>query len=159
MSSLTAGRVSLTRPAVDSASPAMFVSDAPIASRSSASPLTNRCSSSSSVESWRSRSSTVSSTALRLSIVRPMTSSRSASVVVSDAVCDSSEFTFPASPCSVLMISMAKELTSSGFSAANSGLNPLKSTVRSRAGWVWRSGMVPFSVRVRPPPAPSASAT
>ena len=79
--------------------------------------------------------------------MRPMTSSRSASVVVSDAVCASSELTFPASPCSVLMISMAKELTSLGFSAANSGLNPLKSTVRSSAGWVCRSGMVPFSVR------------
>ena len=52
----------------------------------------------------------------------------------------------PPSPCRVLMISKANALTSSGFSAANSGLKPLNSTVRSRAGWVWRSGIVPFSV-------------
>ncbi len=65
----------------------------------------------------------------------------------------------PASPCSVLMISIANELTSLGFRAANSGLKPLNSTVRSSAGWVWRSGIVPFSVSRRLEPAPSVSAT
>jgi hypothetical protein len=56
-----------------------------------------------------------------------------------------------------LTISIAKALTSRGFSAANSGLKPLKRTVRSRAGWVCRSGMVPCSVRARLLPAPSDS--
>ena len=92
-------------------------------------------------------------------MVRPMTASRSASVDVSEAVWPSSEFTSPPSPCSVLMISIANALTSCGFSAANSGLKPLNRTVRSRAGWVCRSGMVPCSASARPEPAPSVSAT
>ena len=41
-------------------------------------------------------------------MVRPMTSSRSASVTVSDAVWASSELTSPPSPCRILMISIAK---------------------------------------------------
>ena len=86
----------------------MLVSEAPIASRSAASPVTNRCSSAMSVsDSCLSRSSTVPSTALRLSMVRPMTASRSASVDGQRRGVAEQRVDVPPSPCSVLMISIA----------------------------------------------------
>ena len=130
----------------------MLVSEAPMVSRSAARPDTNRWSWSMSSLSAASCSSTVPSTVLRLLIVRPMTSSRSARVEVRDAVLASSELMLPPSPCRTLMMLPDSSLTSLGDSAANSGLNPLNRTVRSRADWVWSSPMVAPSLSGRAPP-------
>ena len=120
----------------------MLVSEAPIVVRSAARPEMKRWSWSISSLRAASWASTVPSTVLRLEIVRPMTSSRSARVEVSDAVLDSSELMLPPSPCRTLMMLLDSSLTSFGDSAANSGLKPLNSTVRSRADWVWSSPRV-----------------
>ena len=48
---------------------------------------------------------------------------------------------------------------SAGDSACSSGRKPPNSTVRSSAGFVWASGMMPPACRVRPAePSPSVSA-
>jgi hypothetical protein len=88
------------------------------------------------------RSSTVASTVVMLSMTRPMTSSRSASVFVSEAVRATRLSTVPPSPCRVCTTSKASWLTVVGSSAWNSGRKPLNSTVRSRALRVCASGMV-----------------
>ena len=80
-------------------------------------------------------------------MVRPMTSSRSARVEVSEAVLASSELMLPPSPCRTLMMLPDSSLTSLGDSAANSGLKPLNRTVRSRADWVWSRPIVAPSLR------------
>ncbi len=94
-----------------------------------------------------------------MSITEPISLSRSASVVVSEAVWTSRLLTVPPSPCSVLMISVASWLTSCGLSAANSGLKPFSSALRSSAGCVCDSGMVASGFSRVPSPAPSVSAT
>jgi hypothetical protein len=152
MSPLIDGRVTLSRSAVCAVSELMLVSEAPMALRSAERPEMNRWSWSISSLKAASWASTVPRTALRLVMVRPMTSSRSARVEVSDAVLASSELTLPPSPCRTLMISPDSSLTSLGDSAANSGLNPLNSTVRSSADWVWSSPMVAPSLSGAAPP-------
>ncbi len=77
----------------------------------------------------------------------PMTLSRSARVLVSEAVLVSSWLKLPPSPWKTWMTSAESLLMSAGDSAANSGLKPLNSTVRSSAGWVRFSGIVAFSGR------------
>lgn len=136
----------------------MLTTDFPMGLRSVDSPEITRRSCFSSPEKRPPRSSSVFSTELRLSITDPISSSRSASVVVSDAVCARRLFTVPPSPCRVLMISVASWLTSFGLSAANSGLKPFSSALRSSAGWVLDSGMVPPGRSRVLSPAPSVSA-
>ena len=82
-------------------------------------------------------------------MVSPMTWSRSARVLVSEAVLFSSSLRLPPSPWKIWTISPESLLMSAGLSAANSGLKPLNRTVRSRAGWVRLFGIVAFS-RSRP---------
>lgn len=57
------------------------------------------------------------------------------------------------------MISVASWLTSCGLSAANSGLKPFSSALRSSAGWVRDSGIVAPGFSRVPSPAPSVRAT
>ena len=99
------------------------------------------------------------STSFRLVIVCPITWSRSARVEVSEAVWASSWSMLPPSPCSTWMISPDSSLTSFGDNAANSGLNPLKRTSRSSAGWVRLTGIVPPARSGAAEPVPSVSAT
>lgn len=159
MSSRSGGRASWRRPEVASVSPSMPASDAPIGLRSAERPEISRCSCLRRPEKRASRLSRVPSTVLRLSITDPISSSRSAIVVVSDAVCASRLLTVPPSPCRVLMISVASWLTSSGLSAANNGLNPPSRALRSSAGFVLASGITPPGSRRVPSPAPSVRAT
>ena len=159
MSDFSGGRAWLSSPAVSAASPLIEVSELPMATRSADSPETKRCSCTSSWSSWSSRASTVPSTVLRLLMVRPITASRSATDDVSEAVCASRLLMVPPSPCRTWMISPDSWLTSCGDSAANSGLNPLNSTVRSSAGWVRSIGMVAPGRSGSPAPAPCTSAT
>ena len=70
-----------------------------------------------------------------------MTLSLSATADVSSAVWRIRFSTVPASPCSVWMICVDKLLISSGFSPLNSGLKPANRVLRSRAFWVWLSGI------------------
>ena len=88
----------------------------------------------------------------------PITSSRSASVLVSDDVLASRLCTVPPCPCRTWMISKDSWLTCCGSSAAKSGLNPLNSVVRFSGGRVRSTGIVPPGGRVSPVgPVPSAS--
>ncbi len=73
----------------------------------------------------------------------PISWSRLASVLVSDAVLASRLWMVPPSPCSVRTMFIESSLTVLGSSAEKSGLKPLNSTVRSRAGLVCVIGMVP----------------
>ena len=74
------------------------------------------------------------STVSRLSMTWPMTASRFATVLVSDAVCVSRLSIVPPSPCKRLDRSPARTLlTSAGVSAWNSGRKPLNNAVRSTA--------------------------
>ena len=114
MSALIDGRVTLSRSAVSAVRELMLVSEAPIVVRSAARPEMNRWSWSISSLRAASWASTVPSTVLRLEIVRPMTSSRSARVEVSEAVLDSSELMLPPSPCRTLMMLLESSLTSFG---------------------------------------------
>ena len=86
---------------------------------------------------------------VRLPITSPISWSRSASVLVSDAVLASSPCTVPPSPWSTWTRFMLSSLTCSGGSASKSGLKPSKSVVRSSDGEVWSTGSVaPASSRV-----------
>ena len=99
-----------------------------------------------------SRPAIVPSTEFRLSMVAPITWSRSARVLVSEAVLCSSWLRLPPSPWKICTTSAESLLMSVGLSAANSGLNPLNSTVRSSAGWVRLIGIVaPAGIRSRLP--------
>ena len=135
-----------------------MVSASPIALRSAASPDTNACNWAIVSDSLSSRLFSVSRTLLRLVMTRPMTASRSASALVSDAVCPSRLATVPPSPWNTWMISYASLFTSSGDSAVNSGRNPLNSTVRSSAGLVCESGIVAPGDNRFMSPGPSDSA-
>ena len=92
-------------------------------------------------------------------MVRPMTASRSAIADVRLAVLREQGVHVPPSPCRVWMSRPESSLTSLGESAAKSGLKPLKSTVRSSAGWVRDSGIVEPSASGAGAPAPWDSAT
>ncbi len=99
-----------------------------------------------------SRLASVPSTTLRLSIVSPMTLSRSASVLVSEAVFCSSALRLPPSPWNTEITSAESRLMSAGERAWKSGLKPLKSTDRSSAGMVRSIGMVASAgIRSRSP--------
>ncbi len=127
-------------------------SDPRMASLSLTSPVMKFLNSMMSSLSCLSRPASVARTSLRLVIRSPMTLSRSASVLVMDAVFVSSAFRLPPSPWKTEITSAESLLMSEGDSAAKSGLKPLNSTVRSRAGWVRSIGMVESSgIRSRSP--------
>ena len=105
-------------------------------------PLTSCWSDTIRPDSRSSRALTVSRTVFRLVISEPITASRSAMVEVSDAVRASRELTVPPSPWRTWMISKESWLMSFGFSAWNSGLKPLNTTVRFSGGRVWLTGTV-----------------
>ena len=65
--------------------------------------------------------------------------------MVTDAVWPSRLSTVPPSPWNTWTISKLSWLRSAGDRASNSGLKPLKSTVRSRAGLVFSIGIVASS--------------
>ena len=157
MSERSDGRTSCRNPVVAVVRSLMPTIDWPIALRSCAKPAASRLSCSTSCESWSPLSS-VSSTVERLVMTRPMTASRSASVLVSEAVRCIRLSTVPPSPCSVCTSSKATWLVDCGSSAWKSGRKPLNRTVRSRALRVWASGIVVPAAAGSGEPGPSVTA-
>ena len=123
--------------------PERLDTEAPMALRSWERLVIQSLSWTTSCASWVCRSSTVLSIAERLSITCPMSSSRSASALVSEAVLLIRLPMVPPSPWSTLTRFIESWLTSLGVSAWNRGWNPLNSSVRFRAGVVRETGMVP----------------
>jgi hypothetical protein len=102
----------------------------------------------------------VRSTEFRLVITSPITLSLVASAVVSDPTVATSAAMLGLSPWNTVMISLESWLTSPGESAWNSGWKPLNNAVRSSAGVVRASGIVPPAASVRPTgPGPWPSST
>ena len=91
-------------------------------------------------------------------MTRPMSWSRSASALVSDAVWVIRLPIVPPSPWSTLTRFSDSWLTSVGVSAWKSGWKPLNSSVRFSAGVVCETGMVPPSASRLAPGWPSSSA-
>ena len=129
-----AGAPPRRRPAVDSASPAMFASDAPIASRSSARPLTNRCSCDQQLDELAVAVVDRPEHLVEVVDGAPDHLVAVGEGAVSEAVCPSRRLDVAALALQGLDDLEGERLTSSGRSAANSGLKPLNSTVRSSAG-------------------------
>ena len=159
----TIGRPSRSRSATTTVRSEMLSSELPMVLRSRARSAIQRCSSVTRVLSSWCRWSTVSSVWVRLLTTWPISSSRSARLLVSEAVLDSSSSMVPPSPWSTCTRFMLSSLTCFGSSAWNSGWKPLNSVVRSSAGAVWATGMVaPASSRVpvlgalAPPLSPDA---
>ena len=147
-----AGRIPTARSEVSLASAETESSEPRMASLSSTSPLMKSLNSMISSLSCLSRLESVSSTMFRLSIRSPITWSRSARVLVSDAVLCSSPLKLSPSPWKTEITSAESLLMSVGDSAWNNGLNPLNSTVRSSAGSVRSIGIVPSAgSRLRSP--------
>jgi hypothetical protein len=130
----------------------------PMVVRSSASPLTRRCSVTRVVSSCPERSPTTVRTWLRLVIISPITWSRSASVEVSRAVLDNRLSMVPPSPWKTEMIWPLSALTSCGSRNWNSGWKPLNSRVRSSAGVVWSRSKVYPTGSARPARSGACSA-
>ena len=145
----TIGRPSRSRSATTTVRSEMLSSELPMVLRSRARSAIQRWSSLTSVFSSWCRWSTVSRVWVRLLTTWPISSSRSARLLVSEAVLDSSSWMVPPSPCRTCTRFMLSSLTCFGSSAWNSGWKPLNSVVRSSAGVVWPTGMVaPASSRV-----------